>query len=91
MDRRIQRSHGFYKHLIKKANERFDTHLDQLKRDRREAKMTSLTKRVNKLPEARRKKVEGRAKALIAEEMSLRGTSKDGKTDKARIDDRRSH
>jgi hypothetical protein len=33
--------------------------------------MTTLTKRLNKLPAARRKKVEERAKALIAEEMSL--------------------
>ena len=34
-------------------------------------RMTTLTKRLNKLPAARRKKVEERAKALIAEEMSL--------------------
>ena len=38
--------------------------------------MTSLTDRMNKLPEARRKKVEERAKALIAEEMSLRDLRK---------------
>lgn len=38
--------------------------------------MTSLAKRMNKLPEARRKKVEERAKALVAEEMSLRDLRK---------------
>ena len=38
--------------------------------------MTSLAERMNKLPEARRKKVEERAKALIAEEMSLRDLRK---------------
>ena len=38
--------------------------------------MTSLTDRMNKLPKARRQKVEERAKALIAEEMSLRDLRK---------------
>ena len=38
--------------------------------------MTSLAERMNKLPEARRQKVEERAKALIAEEMSLRDLRK---------------
>ena len=38
--------------------------------------MTSLTKRLDELPPARRKKVEERAKALIAEEMSLRDLRK---------------
>jgi len=38
--------------------------------------MTSLTDRMNKLPKARRKKVEERAKALMAEEMSLRDLRK---------------
>ena len=38
--------------------------------------MTSLEERMNKLPEARRQKVEERAKALIAEEMSLRDLRK---------------
>ncbi len=34
--------------------------------------MTTLTERINKLPASRRKRVEERAKALIAEEMCLR-------------------
>ena len=38
--------------------------------------MTSLTERMNKLPEARRQKVKERAKALIAEEMSLQDLRK---------------
>ena len=38
--------------------------------------MTSLAERMNKLPEVRRQKVEERAKALIAEEMSLRDLRK---------------
>ena len=38
--------------------------------------MTTLTERLDRLPPARRKKVEERAKALIAEEMSLRDLRK---------------
>ena len=38
--------------------------------------MTSLAEKMDKLPEARRKKVEERAKALIAEEMSLQDLRK---------------
>ncbi|MDE2807940.1 MAG: XRE family transcriptional regulator [Gemmatimonadota bacterium] len=47
--------------------------------------MTSLAERMNKLPEARRKKVEERAKALIAEEMSLRDLRKARKQTQTRI------
>ena len=38
--------------------------------------MTTLTEKMNSLPEARRKKVEKRAEKLIAEEMSLRDLRK---------------
>ena len=38
--------------------------------------MTSLAERMNKLPKTRRQKVEERAKALVAEEMSLRNLCK---------------
>ncbi len=38
--------------------------------------MTTLAERMNRLPSARRKKVEKRAKALIAEEMSLQALRK---------------
>lgn len=38
--------------------------------------MTTLTERMERLPEARRRKVEERAQALIAEEMSLRDLRK---------------
>ena len=47
--------------------------------------MTSLTDRMNKLPEARRKKVEERAKALIAEEMSLQDLRKARKQTQVRV------
>ena len=47
--------------------------------------MTSLTERMNKLPEARRKKVEERAKVLIAEEMSLQDLRKARKQTQARV------
>ena len=47
--------------------------------------MASLAERMNKLPEARRKKVEDRAKALIAEEMSLRDLRKARKQTQVRI------
>ena len=47
--------------------------------------MTSLAERMNKLPEARRKKVEERAKALIAEEMSLRDLRKARKQTQMRV------
>ena len=47
--------------------------------------MTTLAERMNKLPEARRKKVEERAKALIAEEMSLQDLRKARKQTQARI------
>ncbi|MDE2704223.1 MAG: XRE family transcriptional regulator [Gemmatimonadota bacterium] len=47
--------------------------------------MTSLAERMNKLPEARRQKVEERAKALIAEEMSLRDLRKARKQTQTRI------
>ena len=47
--------------------------------------MTSLAERMNKLPEARRKKVEERAKALIAEEMSLQDLRKARKQTQVRV------
>ena len=47
--------------------------------------MTSLAERMNKLPKARRQKVEGRAKALIAEEMSLQDLRKARKQTQVRV------
>ena len=47
--------------------------------------MTTLAERMNKLPEARRKKVEERAKALIAEEMSLQDLRKARKQTQVRV------
>ncbi len=47
--------------------------------------MTPLAERMNKLPEVRRQKVEERAKALIAEEMSLQDLRKARKQTQARI------
>ena len=43
--------------------------------------MTTLTERIEKLPKARRKKVVERAKALIAEEMSLQDRGKGARED----------
>ena len=47
--------------------------------------MTTLAERMNKLPEARRQKVEERAKALIAEEMSLQDLRKARKQTQVRV------
>lgn len=47
--------------------------------------MTTLTERMDKLPKARRKKVEERAKALIAEEMSLQDLRKARKQTQVRV------
>ena len=47
--------------------------------------MTTLTERVDKLPAARRKKVKDRAKALLAEEMSLQELRKARKQTQVRV------
>ena len=47
--------------------------------------MTTLTERLDRLPPARRKKVAERAKALIAEEMSLRDLRKARKQTQVRV------
>ena len=47
--------------------------------------MTTLTERLDRLPPARRKKVEERARALIAEEMSLRDLRKARKQTQVRV------
>ena len=47
--------------------------------------MTSLTEKIDKLPEARRKKVEERARALIAEEMSLQDLRRARKWTQVRV------
>ena len=47
--------------------------------------MTTLTERLDRLSPARRKKVEERAKALIAEEMSLRDLRKARKQTQVRV------
>ena len=47
--------------------------------------MKTLTERIEKLPEARRKKVEERARALIAEEMSLQDLRKARKWTQVRV------
>ena len=47
--------------------------------------MTTLTERMDKLPEARRRKVEERAQALIAEEMSLRDLREARQRTQARV------
>ena len=47
--------------------------------------MTTLSERLDRLPSARRKKVEERAKALIAEEMSQRDLRKARKQTQVRV------
>ncbi len=47
--------------------------------------MSTLTDRMNKLPPSRRKKIEERALALIAEEMSLRDLRKARKQTQVRV------
>lgn len=47
--------------------------------------MTTLTERIDKLSEARRKKVKERAKALLAEEMSLQELRKARKQTQVRV------
>ena len=47
--------------------------------------MTTLAERMNKLPSARRKKVEKRTKELIAEEMSLQDLRKARKRTQVRV------
>ena len=47
--------------------------------------MTTLKERMDKLPKARRKKVEARAAALIAEEMSLQDLRKARKQTQVRV------
>lgn len=47
--------------------------------------MTTLAERINRLPSARRKKVEKRAKELIAEEMSLQDLRKARKQTQVRV------
>ena len=47
--------------------------------------MTTLTERLDELPAARRKKVEERAKALLAEEMSLQELRKARKQTQVRV------
>ena len=68
-----------------RLNPTFDHEFDALPHEVQEVKMTSLTERIGKLPEARRKKVEERARALIAEEMSLQDLRKARKWTQVRV------
>ena len=63
----------------------FDPEFDALPNDVQEVNMTTLTEKIDKLPEARRKKVEERARALIAEEMSLQDLRKARKWTQVRV------
>ena len=47
--------------------------------------MTTLTERLDKLPPTRRKKVEARARELVAEEMSLQDLRKARKQTQVRV------
>lgn len=47
--------------------------------------MSTLTERIDRLPRARRKRVDDRAKALIAEEMSLRDLRRARKQTQVRV------
>ena len=63
----------------------FDPEFDALPNDVQEVNMTTLTEKIDRLPEARRKKVEERARALIAEEMSLQDLRKARKWTQVRV------
>ncbi len=63
----------------------FDPEFDALPNDVHEVNMTTLTEKIDRLPEARRKKVEERARALIAEEMSLQDLRKARKWTQVRV------
>ena len=69
-------------------DERFDAHQAQppgsAEREK-EATMSTLNERLDKVSKARRKKVEARAEVLIAEEMSLRDLRKTRKRTQVRL------
>lgn len=73
----------FYRELIRRADERFDAHLAQLKKEI--AMPVNIRQKIAKLSAAQRKKVEGRAAEIIAEEMSLRDLRKARKLTQARV------
>lgn len=70
----------FYKNLIKVADARFSAHLrnikSTLKKGKKEFNMRTLNDVIDKLPPARRQKVEARARELIAEELTLQDIRK---------------
>jgi DNA-binding XRE family transcriptional regulator len=70
----------FYRDLIRVADARFSAHpwaiRPALKMGKQEVNMRKLNEVIAKLPAARRKKVEARAQALIAEEMTLQDIRK---------------
>jgi hypothetical protein len=62
----------FYKHLIAKADKRFDTHLSRLSRkERRHVMSKNVNATIRTLTPRQRNQVEARAAQLIAEEMTL--------------------
>jgi DNA-binding XRE family transcriptional regulator len=70
----------FYNNLIKVADARFSDHLRKiksaLKKGKEEINMRTLNDVIGKLPPARQKKVETRARELIAEELTLQDIRK---------------
>ena len=73
-----------YRQLIKKADDTVRFVSRSAERGE-EDKMTTLTERLDKLTPARRKRVEARAKVLIAEEMSLQDLRKARKQTQVRV------
>jgi DNA-binding XRE family transcriptional regulator len=74
----------FYRELIRKADERFDAHLARIEKGNI-IMPVNVNEIIRKLRPAERKKVEGRAAEIIAEEMSLRDLRKARKLTQARV------
>jgi DNA-binding XRE family transcriptional regulator len=75
----------FYRELIRKADDRFDTHLARLKRGKDIIMPVNVDEKIRNLSPAQRKKVEARAEELMAEEMTLRELRKARKLTQVRI------
>lgn len=62
----------FYRTLVRKADERFESHLVRFEEEGKEIMAVNVEDKIRKLSTVQRKKVEVRAAELIAEEMTLR-------------------
>jgi hypothetical protein len=75
----------FYRALIRRADERFDAHLERPEEGRCVTMPVNVDQKIRGLSAARRKKVEARAAELIAEELTLRELRKARKLTQVRM------